>query len=42
MPHLHHAEDDRADTDVFAAVRAPGADDTAEVPTTEVRREDQT
>ncbi len=42
MPHLHHAEDDRADTDVFAAVRAPGAADTAEAPTTEVRREDQT
>jgi hypothetical protein len=30
MPHLHHAggDDDRADTDVFAAVRHPGADDT--------------
>jgi MFS family permease len=29
MPHLHHAggDDDRADTDVFAAVRHPGADD---------------
>ena len=43
MPHLHHAgDDDRADTDVFAAVRQPGgADDTAEAPTTEVRRENQ-
>lgn len=27
MPHLHHADDDRADTDVFAAVSHPGADD---------------
>jgi hypothetical protein len=28
-PHLHHAGDeDRADTDVFAAVRHPGADET--------------
>jgi MFS family permease len=40
--HREGADSDRADTDVFAAVRAPGADDTAEVPTTEVRREDQT
>jgi len=44
MPHLHHAggAEERADTDVFAAVRSPGADDTAEVPTSEVRREQQT
>ncbi|OBK80209.1 B-4DMT family transporter [Mycobacterium sp. 1164985.4] len=28
-PHLHHAgDDDRADTDVFAAVSQPGADET--------------
>lgn len=36
--------DERADTDVFAAVRHPGADetaDTSEFETTEVRREDQ-
>jgi hypothetical protein len=39
MPHLHHAgEEDRADTDVFAAVRA---DDTSEIETSEVRREEQ-
>ncbi|MDA4109618.1 B-4DMT family transporter [Mycolicibacterium holsaticum] len=33
-PHLHHGgEDDRADTDVFAAVRHPGGgDETAEQP----------
>jgi hypothetical protein len=46
-PHLHHAgaDDDRADTDVFAAVRQPGADDstqTAPVATEQTtRREDQ-
>ncbi|MGV0717959.1 B-4DMT family transporter [Mycolicibacterium sp. XJ662] len=38
-PHLHHSDDDRADTDVFAAVRHPGGAD--ETQTTEVRREDQ-
>jgi hypothetical protein len=39
MPHLHHAgDDDRADTDVFAAVRA---DDTSETETSELRREEQ-
>ncbi|MGV0645169.1 B-4DMT family transporter [Mycolicibacterium sp. XJ879] len=37
-PHLRHGDDDRADTDVFAAVRA---DDTSGVQTSEVRREDQ-
>lgn len=48
QPRKHHglaeaaADQDRADTDVFAAVRAPGTDDTAEAPTTELRREDQT
>ena len=33
MPHLHHAggDEDRADTDVFAAVRHPGADQTQPV-----------
>jgi MFS family permease len=49
MPHLHHAGDDRADTDVFAAVRHPGPDDstqTAPVATeqtapAQTRREDQ-
>jgi hypothetical protein len=30
MPHLHHADDDRADTDVFSAVRQPGPDDSAQ------------
>lgn len=41
-PHLHHAgdDDDRADTDVFAAVRHPGGDETSEIPTEE-RRQDQ-
>jgi hypothetical protein len=34
-------DDDRADTDVFAAVRHPGVDETADVDTTDVRREDQ-
>jgi MFS family permease len=29
MPHLHHADDDRAGTDVFAAVRRPGQHDSA-------------
>ncbi len=30
-PHLHHAgDDDRADTDVFAAVSQPGAEETTE------------
>jgi hypothetical protein len=39
-PHLHHAgDDDRADTDVFAAVRHPGGD-TGEAPT-EARRADE-
>jgi hypothetical protein len=37
----HGADDERADTDVFAAVRYPGADETADVETTEARREDQ-
>ena len=38
-PHLHHAHDeDRADTDVFAAVRQPGAEETAPA---EARREEQ-
>ena len=47
MPHLHHAgaDDDRADTDVFAAVRQSGLDDstqTAPVGTEQTtRREDQ-
>jgi hypothetical protein len=42
-PHLHHAgeDDERADTDVFAAVRHPGGDETSEIETTEVRREEQ-
>lgn len=37
----HHGVhgDERADTDVFAAVRQPGADETAEADTTQVRRE---
>jgi MFS family permease len=39
MPHLHHADDERADTDVFAAVRHPGADDSTQ--TAPVRREEQ-
>jgi hypothetical protein len=33
-------DDERADTDVFAAVRQPGADDTSEIETTQARRED--
>ena len=33
-------EDERADTDVFAAVRHPGADETSEIETTQARRED--
>jgi uncharacterized membrane protein YfcA len=33
-------EDERADTDVFAAVSHPGADETSETETTEARRED--
>ena len=39
-PHLHRAggDEDRADTDVFAAVRT---DDASEAKTSEVRREDQ-
>jgi hypothetical protein len=32
-------DDERADTDVFAAVRHPGGDETSEIETTEVRRE---
>ncbi len=42
-PHLHHAggDDERADTDVFAAVRPQGGDETSEIQTTEVRREEQ-
>jgi hypothetical protein len=42
-PHLHHAggDDERADTDVFAAVRPQGGDETSEIETTEVRREEQ-
>ena len=39
-PHLHHAhDDDRADTDVFAAVRQDGG--TTETAPTEARREEQ-
>jgi hypothetical protein len=38
-PHLHHADDERADTDVFAAVRQPGPDETARVE--QPRREEQ-
>ena len=39
-PHLHHAhDDDRADTDVFAAVREDGG--TTETAPTEARREEQ-
>ncbi len=42
VPHHGSAhEDERADTDVFAAVRNPGADETSEIETTEMRREDQ-
>jgi hypothetical protein len=42
----HHgksvADDDRADTDVFAAVRHPGAEDTAQTrPVEQARRDDQ-
>src|ERR1700754_4414049 len=33
-------DDERADTDVFAAVRQPGSDDTSEIETTQARRED--
>jgi hypothetical protein len=40
-PHLHHADEERSDTDVFAAVRQPGPDDTAEITTSEARREEQ-
>lgn len=40
-PHLHHGDDDRADTDVFAAVGHPGAQETSEIPTTEEPRQDQ-
>jgi MFS family permease len=38
-PHLHRAgaEDDRADTDVFAAVRHPGADDSTQTAPVERR-----
>jgi MFS family permease len=39
MPHLHHADDERADTDVFAAVRQPDGEQTSEVETSEVRRD---
>ena len=49
IPRRHHGlaeaaadqEHDRADTDVFAAVRHPGADETSETEATEVRREDR-
>lgn len=34
-------DDERADTDVFAAVRHPGGDETSEADTAKVRREDQ-
>ncbi|MEN3321824.1 MAG: hypothetical protein V7643_5226 [Mycobacterium sp.] len=41
----HHGtavtDDDRADTDVFAAVRHPGAEQTAETAPTEARREEE-
>ena len=41
VPHHTGAhEDERADTDVFAAVRQPGDDETAEVETVETRRPD--
>jgi hypothetical protein len=40
-PHLHHAhDDDRADTDVFAAVRHDGGTDITETAPTEARREE--
>jgi len=39
MPHLHHAGDERADTDVFAAVRPSDGEQTSEVETSEVRRD---
>jgi MFS family permease len=40
MPHLHRAQDeDRADTDVFAAVRTD--DTSSEAPTTQTRREEE-
>jgi hypothetical protein len=35
------ADDDRADTDVFAAVRHPGDDDATEAETAQARREDE-
>jgi hypothetical protein len=42
VPHHGHVHDDgRADTDVFAAVRHPGGDDTSGYETTEARREDR-
>jgi MFS family permease len=40
----HHGsthDDDRADTDVFAAVRHPGGDETSEAQTSEARRGEQ-
>ena len=42
-PHLHHAhDDDRADTDVFAAVRQPGPEGTTQTqPVEQTRRDDQ-
>jgi hypothetical protein len=48
LPRKHHglaeaaADEDRADTDVFAAVRHPGADESAEqTAPTQARREEQ-
>ena len=41
MPHLHHAGDDeRTDTDVFAAVSQPASTETTETARTEARREE--
>ena len=39
-PHLHHADDERADTDVFAAVN-PGAQSGVDVSADTARRSDQ-
>jgi MFS family permease len=39
-PHLHHADEDRADTDVFAAVSQPDSTETTETVRTEARREE--
>jgi hypothetical protein len=47
QPRKHHglaeaaADQDRADTDVFAAVSQPGGTDTTETAPTEARREEQ-